>query len=162
MHSCGFLYIFYCGSGHACLFGEFTRQYICRCLLFYVIFVIVIMGFVYMTLIWLLASVVSVLERSCGFKAMTKSIDLIKGKHVVAVSIFFVLNMSFILILFLFESLVVEGNSLAWKRVGFCVLCSLLLLVFFLFWLVIQTIQYLVCKSYHHENIDKGDLPNHL
>ncbi|KAI3825858.1 hypothetical protein L1987_07549 [Smallanthus sonchifolius] len=129
----------------------------------YVVLIIYLMGFVYMTVIWQLASVVSVLESSYGIKAMTKSMDLIKGNRVVAISIFFLLNLSFILIQILFEALVVHGSSLeAWKRVGFGVLCFVLLLTFFLFGLVIQTILYLVCKSYHHENIDKGDLSNHL
>lgn len=133
--------------------------------LLYIVLIIYVMGFVYMTVIWQLASVVSVLESSYGLKAMKKSKDLIKGNRGVAISIFFLLNMSLILIKFLFEIFVVHGNSLhmeAWKRVGFGVLCFLLLLTFFLFGLVIQTILYLVCKSYHNENIDKGDLSNHL
>ncbi|KAK1435550.1 hypothetical protein QVD17_01316 [Tagetes erecta] len=129
----------------------------------YLVLIIYLMGFVYMTVIWQLASVVSVLESSYGIKAMTKSKDLIKGNRVVAIAIFFLLNLSLILIQFLFDAFVVHGSSLgAWKRVGFGVLCSVLLLAFFLFGLVIQTILYLVCKSYHHENIDKGDLSNHL
>ncbi|XP_076887519.1 uncharacterized protein LOC143537693 [Bidens hawaiensis] len=132
-------------------------------IILYVILIIYLMGFVYMTVIWQLASVVSVLESSYGVKAMTKSMDLIKGSRVVAIAVFFLLTLSFLLIHFLFEVFVVHGNSLeAWKRVGFGVLCLVLLLTFFLFGLVIQTILYLVCKSYHHENIDKGDLSNHL
>ncbi|KAI3689460.1 hypothetical protein L2E82_47417 [Cichorium intybus] len=132
-------------------------------ILLYIVLIIYGMGFVYMTVIWQLASVVSVLESSYGLKAMAKSKDLIKGNRGVAISLFFILNISFALIQFLFEIFVVHGSSLAaWKRVGFGVLCSLLLLTFFLFGLVIQTILYLVCKSYHHENIDKGDLSNHL
>ncbi|KAI3820400.1 hypothetical protein L1987_07946 [Smallanthus sonchifolius] len=128
-----------------------------------VLLVIYVMGFVYMTVIWQLASVVSVLESVYGMKAMTKSMDLIKGNRGIAISIFFLLNMSFILIQILFESLVMEGSLLdAWKRVGFGVLYFILLLTLFLFGLVIQTILYLVCKSYHHENIDKEDLSNHL
>lgn len=129
----------------------------------YVLLIIYVMGSVYLTVIWQLASVVSVLESSYGLKAMTKSKDLIKGNHAVAISIFFLLNMSFILIQFLFEIFVVHGRSLdAWKRIWFGVLCLLLLLTLFLFGLVIQTILYLVCKSYHHENIDKADLSDHL
>ncbi|KAD5507579.1 hypothetical protein R6Q59_031624 [Mikania micrantha] len=132
-------------------------------IIIYVVVIIYLMGYVYMAVIWLLASVVSVLESSYGFKAMTKSKDLIKGNRVVAISIFVLLYLSFALIQFLFEALVVHGSSLAtWKRLGFGVLCFVLLLTFFLFGLVIETILYLICKSYHHENIDKGDLSNHL
>lgn len=122
-----------------------------------------VMGFVYMTVIWQLASVISVLESSYGIDAMIKSIYLIKGNRSIAISTFLLLNMTFILIQFSFESLVVEADLLkAWKRVAFGVLCFVLLLILFLFGLVIQTILYLVCKSYHNENIDKEDLSNHL
>ncbi|KAI3820399.1 hypothetical protein L1987_07945 [Smallanthus sonchifolius] len=131
--------------------------------LFVVVFITYGMWFIYMTMMWQLASVVSVLESVYGFKAMTKSMNLIKGNREVATYIFFLLNISFALIQFSFESWVVEGRFLeAWKRVGLGVLCFILLLTLFLFGLVIQTILYLVCKSYHHENIDKGDLSNHL
>lgn len=131
--------------------------------LLYAVLLVYVLGFVYLTVIWLLASVVSVLESSYGIKAMAKSKDLIKGNRVVAIVIFFMLNLSFSLIQFLFELLVVHGSSLqVWKRVGFGVLSFVLLLTLFLCWLVIQTVLYLVCKSYHHENIDKGDLSNHL
>ncbi|KAK9080747.1 hypothetical protein SSX86_000505 [Deinandra increscens subsp. villosa] len=127
------------------------------------VLVIYMMGFVYMTVIWQLASVVSVLESAYGVNAVTKSKDLIKGNRGVAISIFLLLNMLFVFIQFSFESLVVEGRLLdTWKRVGFGVLCFVLLLALFLYGLVIQTILYLVCKSYHHESIDKRDLSNHL
>ncbi|XP_071702848.1 uncharacterized protein [Rutidosis leptorrhynchoides] len=129
----------------------------------YVLLIIYVIGFAYMTVIWQLASVVSVLESSYGIKAMTKTKDLIKGNQAIAISTFFLLNMSFILIQFLFDGLVVHGSSFdAWKRIGFGVLCLILLLCLFLFGLVIQTILYLVCKSYHHENIDKAGLSDHL
>ncbi|KAI3686093.1 hypothetical protein L1987_79763 [Smallanthus sonchifolius] len=121
------------------------------------------MWFIYMTMMWQLASVVSVLESVYRFKAMTKSMNLIKGNREIATYIFFLLNMSSALIQFSFESFMVEGRFLeVWKRVVFGVLCFILLLTLFLFGLVIQTILYLVCKSYHHENIDKGDLSSHL
>ncbi|KVH99636.1 uncharacterized protein LOC112514472 [Cynara cardunculus var. scolymus] len=130
---------------------------------FYVVLAVYVIGFVYLTVVWHLASVVSVLESSYGIKAMAKSKDLIKGNRTVAVSIFFMLNLSFYLIHYLFEHLVVHGRSLqVWKRVGFGVVSFVLLLTLFLCGLVIQTVLYLVCKSYHHENIDKGDLSNHL
>ncbi|KAI3672811.1 hypothetical protein L6452_38911 [Arctium lappa] len=131
--------------------------------LLYVVLLVYAMGFVYLTVIWHLASVVSVLESSYGIKAMAKSKDLIKGNRVVAIVIFFLLNLSFFLIHYLFELLVAHGSSLqVWKRVGFGILSFVLLLTLFLCGLVIQTVLYLVCKSYHHENIDKGDLSNHL
>ncbi|GJT88579.1 hypothetical protein Tco_1070296 [Tanacetum coccineum] len=129
----------------------------------FITLIISVMGFVYMAVIWQLASVVSVLESSYGFEAMTKSMDLIKGNRAVSISISLILNVSFILVQFLFESMVVHGSSIqAWKGLGFGVLCFLSLLTLNLYGLVMQTMIYLVCKSYHHENIDKGDLSNHL
>ena len=48
------------------------------------------------------------------------------------------------------------------SRVGFGVLCLLLHIILFLFGPVVQTLLYFVCKSYHHENIDKSALSDHL
>ncbi|KAA8538335.1 hypothetical protein F0562_027842 [Nyssa sinensis] len=93
----------------------------------WVAFILYAVGFVYLTIVWQLASVVSVLEDAGGVKAMTKSKELIKG-----------------------------------KMIGVGILCLLLLFKLFLFGLVIQTVLYFVCKSYHHENIDKSTLSDHL
>ncbi|KAJ6352653.1 hypothetical protein OIU76_001810 [Salix suchowensis] len=121
------------------------------------------MGLVYMTIIWQLASVVSVLEEASGIKAMKKSRELLKGKMWVAIIIFFKLNLSSIGLHILFENNVVHGWSLGiLYRGSFGILSLLLLLMLFLFGLVIQTVIYFVCKSYHHENIDKSALSDHL
>ncbi|KAL1344403.1 hypothetical protein AAHE18_08G044000 [Arachis hypogaea] len=111
----------------------------------------------------MLASVVSVLEESYGFQAMKKSKDLIKGKMWLSVIIFLMLNISFFLVQFLFKNFVVHGwrvSSL--DRTAYGLLCFLLLSHLFLFGLVIQTVLYFVCKSYHHQNIDKSALSDHL
>ncbi|XP_010999841.1 PREDICTED: uncharacterized protein LOC105107569 [Populus euphratica] len=121
------------------------------------------MGLVYMSIIWQLASVVSVLEEASGFKAMMKSRELIKGKMWVAIIIFFKLNLSSVALHILFEKKVVHGSSLGiLNRASFGILSLLVLLVLYLFGLVIQTVIYFVCKSYHHENIDKSALSDHL
>ncbi|CAK9168009.1 unnamed protein product [Ilex paraguariensis] len=131
--------------------------------IFFILLIIYSVGSVYLSIIWHLASVVSVLEDSYGVKAMIKSKDLIKGKMVIAVVIFLKLNLSLFVIQFLFENFVVYGESLGTlKRLGLGVLCFLLLFKLILFGLVIQTIIYFVCKSYHHENIDKSTLSDHL
>lgn len=122
-------------------------------------------GFVYMTIIWQLASVVSVLEDSYGFKAMIKSKDLIKGKMFVVTVIFFMLNLSLVMIYWVFRARVVFGfwkASGTIRMIGYGALCLLLLFKLILFGLVLQTIVYFVCKSYHHENIDKSALSDHL
>ncbi|KAI3686091.1 hypothetical protein L1987_79761 [Smallanthus sonchifolius] len=145
------------------IFMFLVPYYPLNVILIYTALIIYVVGSVYMTVCWQLASVVSVLESSYGFKAMAKSKNLIKGNQVVAILVSFLLSLSLFIIKLLFELLVVHGSSLqVWKRVGFGALCSILLLFIFLFGLVIHTVLYLVCKSYHHENIDKGDLSNHL
>ncbi|KAL3592506.1 hypothetical protein D5086_011146 [Populus alba] len=127
------------------------------------LFMLYFMGLVYMSIIWQLASVVSVLEEASGFKAMMKSRELIKGKMWVAIIIFFLLNLSSVGLHVLFENKVVHGWSLGTlNRASFGILSLLALLVLYLFGLVIQTVIYFVCKSYHHENIDKSALSDHL
>jgi hypothetical protein len=129
----------------------------------YVLAILYFVGFIYMTMVWHLASVMTVLEDTCGIPAMIKSKALIKGKTGVATIIFLKLNISFWLIQFAFETLVVRGESLGMvNRVSYGIICLLLLFLLILFGLVIQTVIYLVCKSYHHENIDKSALSDHL
>lgn len=130
-----------------------------------IMLVIYMAGFIYMTVIWNLASVVSVLEDSYGIKAMMKSKELIKGKMLVTVVIFLKLNLSMAAIRILFDEYVVHGSRIMLgflHRIGFGMICLLLLFKVILFGLVIQTIIYFVCKSYHHEKIDKSVLSDHL
>lgn len=130
---------------------------------FVFIAILYFIGFVYLTLVWQLASVVTVLEDSYGIQAMMKSKELIKGKMVLSLLIFFMLNVSFILIRVLFKKVVVNGWKLgSVDRTVYGVLCFLLLSGLFLFGLVLQTVLYFVCKSYHHENIDRSALADHL
>ncbi|KAM7507837.1 hypothetical protein LguiA_018290 [Lonicera macranthoides] len=120
-------------------------------------------GFVYMTIVWQLASVVSVMEKTYGFKAVVKSKNLIKGKLWAAIAIFVKLNILFVVIEVVFATWVVYGGSVdTWKKLLIGPACWVVLLMLVLFGLVVQTIIYFVCKSYHHENIDKSALSNHL
>ncbi|CAL0319454.1 unnamed protein product [Lupinus luteus] len=122
-----------------------------------------LIGIVYLSVTWQLASVVSVLEDCYGVEAMMKSKNLIKGKIGLSILIFLMPSVLFISIQFLFKKFVVHGWSLgSLDRTAYGVLCFLLFSLFFLFGLVLQTVFYFVCKSYHHENIDKSDLSDHL
>lgn len=131
---------------------------------FWFILVSYLVGFVYMTIIWQLASVITVLEDSYGLNAMIKSKNLIKGKLMVAIVIFFKLNFSLVMIDTYFRLIVVyQWRELGvLKIIGIGSLFLLLLLMLVLFALVVQTVIYFVCKSYHHENIDKSALSDHL
>ncbi|OUZ99442.1 hypothetical protein BVC80_1801g11 [Macleaya cordata] len=128
-----------------------------------IIFIPYFIGFVYINVVWQLASVVSVMEEIYGIKAMIKSVNLIKGKILISSFIFTKLQISFTAILIVFKILVVHGESLGMvRRVSLGIFFFLLLTIFIHFALVIQTVIYFVCKSYHHQNIDKSDLAEHL
>ncbi|XP_031253940.1 uncharacterized protein LOC116111921 [Pistacia vera] len=120
-------------------------------------------GFVYIGIVWHLASVVSVLEDVYGIKALKKSKNLIKGKMGISIGMFVVLSIFFGGVEVLFENVVVLGLS---PNVGITILvgivCFLLVVMVILLGLVVETIIYFVCKSYHHENIDKSSLADHL
>ncbi|XP_057451333.1 uncharacterized protein LOC130743209 [Lotus japonicus] len=135
--------------------------------IYVVIWVLDSLGLLYLTTIWQLANVVSMLEDSCGFKAMMKSNELIKGKKFLSIIINYMSNYSFFSIQLLFSEVVLNG----WKMqvdVGFVwriplgVLCVLVFCFMFLLMLVIQTVLYFVCKSYHHETIGKSALSEQL
>ncbi|TXG60383.1 hypothetical protein EZV62_014956 [Acer yangbiense] len=128
-----------------------------------VILILYLIGFVYISIVWQLASVVSVLEDKYGIKAMKKSRHLIKGKTGVAVAMFVLFTLCFTGIEIVFEEFVVlewSPNLATSILVG--ILCFVLLFVVILFGLVVQTIIYFICKSYHHENIDKSSLSDYL
>ncbi|PIN20797.1 hypothetical protein CDL12_06521 [Handroanthus impetiginosus] len=130
---------------------------------FLVLFTIIyLIGFLYITIIWHLASVVSVLEESYGLNAMAKSQALIKGKMAVSLAVFFIVGLCFFGTQFMFKALVVFVDHGIGKRIGFGILNLVLMSISMLFGLIIQTIIYFVCKSYHHENIDKSSLSDHL
>lgn len=127
-----------------------------------IVLIIWAIGFVYISVIWHLASVVSVLEESYGYKAFSKSKALIKGKMWIASVIFITLQISFIIVLVAFENLVAHGGIGVMGKVILGIFCFSLLSILIHFALVIQTVVYFVCKSYHHENIDKSCLAEHL
>ncbi|KAK1299771.1 hypothetical protein QJS10_CPB13g01024 [Acorus calamus] len=114
--------------------------------------ILYLVGLVYITVIWRLAGVISVLEDSYGLRAMTKSKDLIKGKTPVAALVFFLLIISYFGVMVLFEGGGVVGKAAA----------VALLSVVLLMGLVVETVIYFVCKSYHHESIDRSALADHL
>ncbi|KAG8383840.1 hypothetical protein BUALT_Bualt04G0055600 [Buddleja alternifolia] len=93
--------------------GPSTTGLVILCL----VLVIYMMGFVYISIIWHLASVVSVLEDDCGIEAMFKSKALVKGKMIISIAIFVFLNLCFILIQLACQKFVVVGESL-WSRIG--------------------------------------------
>ncbi|PIN16525.1 hypothetical protein CDL12_10824 [Handroanthus impetiginosus] len=93
---------------------------------------------------------------------MAKSQALIKGKMGVSLAVFFMVGLCFFGTEFMFKALVVFVDYGIGKRIGFGILSLVFMSILMLFGLIIQTIIYFVCKSYHHENIDKSSLSDHL
>ncbi|KAK1371493.1 ATP-binding cassette sub-family A member like [Heracleum sosnowskyi] len=118
-------------------------------------------SFVYINILWQLANVVSVLENVYGFQAMLKSKKLIKGNTGVSAAIFVTINLCFLGMQLGFEASIGDIYS-AWKNISSACLWFMLLSMLMLFGFAIQTVIYFICKSFHHENIDKSLLADHL
>ncbi|KAJ9168499.1 hypothetical protein P3X46_020014 [Hevea brasiliensis] len=129
-----------------------------------VIFVFFLVVHVYITALWHLASVVSVLEPIYGIAAMKKSYELLKGRaRMAAVLVFGYLAICGV-IGGIFGSVVVHGGDKygVFTRIvvgGFFVG---VLVIVNLVGLLVQSVFYYVCKSYHHQGIDKSVLHDHL
>ncbi|KAK9110369.1 hypothetical protein Sjap_018429 [Stephania japonica] len=111
-------------------------------------------GVVYINMIWNTASVMSVLEsKYYGLSALERSRVLMMGKMKVIFPITFVFEawlygMQAVFFVFLaklsLEAQVVTG-----------IFCFLVTSIMVLLGLVVQTVVYLVCKSYHQESMDE-------
>ncbi|KAJ1387323.1 hypothetical protein SESBI_40063 [Sesbania bispinosa] len=129
-----------------------------------VILLLFLVVHVYITALWHLASVVSVLEPVYGFAAMKKSYELLKGRVKYAA----VLVSGYLIICGVisgvFSVVVVHGGDVygVFSRIvvgGFLVG---VLVIVNLVGLLVQSVFYYVCKSYHHQGIDKTALHDHL
>ncbi|KAI3976379.1 hypothetical protein MKX01_021895 [Papaver californicum] len=105
--------------------------------------------------VWSVAMVISVLENdNYGRKALGKSMKLIKGKVWASSAVFLTLHLALSGVIFAFSLLVVYGDILSIvRRIYVGIASSLLVMVLIHFSLVIQTIVYFVCKSYHDEDL---------
>ncbi|KAG6527135.1 uncharacterized protein LOC122044376 [Zingiber officinale] len=125
---------------------------------------------VYISALWHLASVVSVLEPLCGLAAMAKSRDLLRGRGRMAATLVAGYLGACAVIGASFRALVVKGaheeGSLgvtsvpARVLIGYA-LVTLQVVVNFI-GLLVQSVFYYVCKSHHHQQIDKRALYDHL
>lgn len=119
---------------------------------------------VYITALWHLASVVSVLENVYGLAAMRKSYELLKGKvYMAGVFVFGYLVVCGV-INGVFGAVVVhgDGNYSVFMRVVVGGLLVGVLVIVNLVGLLVQSVFYYVCKSFHHQEIDKSALHDHL
>ncbi|KAI3947896.1 hypothetical protein MKX01_034561 [Papaver californicum] len=127
------------------------------------IFIPYLIGAMYISLVWYLASVIAILENISGIEAMKKGKDLLMGKLWISFVAYITLQICYSGTISVFSSLVLRGECLAMVgRVILGIFCLVLLVTFIHFGLVIQTIIYFVCKSHHKEKIDKSSLADHL
>ncbi|RZC46977.1 hypothetical protein C5167_039951 [Papaver somniferum] len=123
-----------------------------------------VIGLIYMENIMSVAMVISILENDVyGWKALGKSIKLIRGKICVSFAVLLPLHIAIAGLVFAFTSLLVQGLMSLMSIVRsfyVTIACTLLLMVLIHFTLVIQTIVYFVCKSYHNE--DLSNFAEHL
>ncbi|XP_010538302.1 PREDICTED: uncharacterized protein LOC104812705 [Tarenaya hassleriana] len=119
---------------------------------------------VYITALWHLGSVVSVLEPIYGYAAMKKGYELLKGRTQMGMVLVFVYLILCTLIGGVFRSVVVHGgeNHGIWTRIVIGGSLVGVLVIVNLVGLLIQSVFYYVCKSYHRESIDKTALHDHL
>ncbi|KAI3960174.1 hypothetical protein MKW98_016898 [Papaver atlanticum] len=116
-----------------------------------------VIGNMYIILIWLSSSITTILEDISGSKAVKKGKDLIKGKLWISLINYLTLQFCYENILSVFSS-VLHGEGVAMVgRVSLGIVCLVLLVILLHFGLVIQTVIYLVCKSYHKESISLAD-----
>ncbi|XP_022153698.1 uncharacterized protein LOC111021151 [Momordica charantia] len=116
---------------------------------------------VYLTIIWQLSGVVSVLEESCGFEAMARSRALVKGKMMMVVNLMALLSFPCVVVQVLSSYMVFEAAAAAVKGI-FGIVLVMSFLLFVLVKLVAETVVYFVCKSCHHESVHKLALSGHL
>eukprot|EP00262_Sarcandra_glabra_P015080 TRINITY_DN4575_c0_g1_i1.p1 TRINITY_DN4575_c0_g1~~TRINITY_DN4575_c0_g1_i1.p1 ORF type:complete len:318 (-),score=30.90 TRINITY_DN4575_c0_g1_i1:398-1351(-) len=119
---------------------------------------------VYITALWHLASVVSVLEPIYGLAAMRKSRELLKGKTQMAAVFVFGYLAACGAISGVFGSVVVHSGEEfgVWVKVLVGGVMVGLLVVVNLVGLLVQSVFYYVCKSYHGQGIDKSALYEQL
>ncbi|RZC64493.1 hypothetical protein C5167_008185 [Papaver somniferum] len=122
-------------------------------------------AYVYITIVWNIAMVISVLEKDYWVKALVRSMKLIKGKIWVSSAIFVALETIFTGLMIAFSLLVLDGKILNLVGNIFVGIVCYLLAAFMLhFSLVIQTVIYFVCKAKHNEDISNvaAHLDSHL
>lgn len=128
-----------------------------------VLFLLFLVVHVYISALWHLASVVTVLEPIYGLAAMKKSYELLKGRTRMAAVIVFGYLVVCAAINGVFGSVVIRGVERGpFVRIvvgGFLVG---VLVIVNLVGLLVQSVFYYVCKSYHHQGIDKSALYDHL
>lgn len=135
---------------------------------FIFLFVVFLAIHVYITTIWHLASVISVLEPLYGLAAMKKSKQLLKGNCKLAMELVFVYLVLCVAVTIVYgEAHYLEiriRSEFLWQMIRSSVdgLFVGILAIVNLTGLLVQSVFYFVCKSFHGEAIDKSVLYENL
>lgn len=124
---------------------------------------------VYISALWHLASVITVLEPLCGLAAMSKSKQLLQGRTRLAAVLVFSYFAVCGVTAGLFRAAVVKGRgeegSLGLSMPGRVLAGAVLVSVFVcvnLLGLLVQSVFYYACKAFHNQQIDRTALYEHL
>lgn len=132
--------------------------------IFVILLISYLVGNIYVGIVWRVACVVSVMEDDYGIKALLKSKDLIRGKTGISAGLFFLVTVFYVGMAFTY--VISIPYRFTYGTFGFMLviglLCWFLITFVMLVELVLQTVIYFVCKSYHNESIDRPALADHL
>ncbi|XP_078437183.1 uncharacterized protein LOC144707808 [Wolffia australiana] len=140
---------------------ELSHPGLATSLLLAVVVVFFLAAHVAIAAVWHLASVVTVLEPLAGLAAMKKSRELLKGRGRIAGWLVLGYLAACGVINGAFRAAVVRAGA-TWARVLVGAGLVAVLVAVNLVGLLVQSVFYYVCKSFHGEVIDRGVLSEHL
>ncbi|RWR79364.1 LOW QUALITY PROTEIN: hypothetical protein CKAN_00793600 [Cinnamomum micranthum f. kanehirae] len=129
----------------------------------FIVVLLFLVAHLWVTVVWQLTTTVSVSEPVYGREAMKKSWVLLKGKRWTALIL--VMGPVSVDLSRAFDRVVMYGGIIGiemWVRVLVGVVLVLLMVVVNLLWLLVQSVFYYVCKSFHHESAEKNALQDVL
>ncbi|CAM8885573.1 unnamed protein product [Rhodiola kirilowii] len=130
-----------------------------------IIYLVYLGGIVYISMVWIFGGVVAVLEGTYGFKALSKSRSLIKGKARWTFRLLVPVNLCNYLVSWMIMKAVVNGGLIGFgigSRIGLGVVGLPVLVGLALFAVVVHMVAYLVCKADKGESIMKSSVMDHL
>lgn len=130
-----------------------------------VITIVFSVGIIYLCIIWIFGCTVAVLETSYGFKALSKSKSLIKGKAFLTIKVLLPLSVCSFFVAWIFLKVVVNGELIGLgllARIGCGVVALPVMVSLGVFSTVARTVTYLVCKADKDESITKSNVMDHL
>uniref|UniRef100_A0A7N0U179 Uncharacterized protein n=1 Tax=Kalanchoe fedtschenkoi TaxID=63787 RepID=A0A7N0U179_KALFE len=122
-------------------------------------------GLIYMVIVWIFGAQVAVLESTCGFKALSRSRILIKGKAFLTISVLVPIALFSLLVAWMVLKVVVNGDAAGIgivTRIGCGIVALPVMTGLTLLAVVVETVTYLVCKADKGESVTKSSVMEHL